>query len=129
MTLTSRTAISQIGQISRCVADIGAAEAWYRDVLGLDHLYTFGNLAFFDCGGVRLMLSAEEGGAPGSSIIYFRVADLEGAASELSRRGAEQISAPHLIHRHADGTEEWMAFFNDNEGRPIGLMSLVTPKA
>ncbi len=116
--------LSEIGQIGRNVADIAAAEAWYRDVLGLKHLYTFGNLAFFDCGGVRLFL--EQGASqPNQSVIYFRVGDIQRAYAELQARGVEFVSAPHLIHRHGDGTEEWMAFFNDNEGRVLAIMAQV----
>lgn len=118
--------LGSIGQIGRNVADIAAAEAWYRDVLGLKHLYTFGTLAFFDCGGVRLFL--EQGPPqPSQSVIYFRVRDIREAHSRLAARGVEFVSAPHLIHRHADGMEEWMAFFNDNEGRTLAIMSQVHP--
>ena len=118
--------VGAIGQIGRSVADIGAAERWYRDVLGLAHLYTFGNLAFFDCDGVRLFL--EQGKQnPTQSVIYFRVADIEASHASLTARGVEFTSAPHLIHRHADGMEEWMAFFDDNEGRPLAIMAQVKP--
>jgi DNA-binding CsgD family transcriptional regulator/catechol 2,3-dioxygenase-like lactoylglutathione lyase family enzyme len=116
-----------IGQLARTVRDIAAAEAWYRDVLQLPHLYTFGNLAFFDCGGTRLMLSAGEKSEPDTYIIYFRVPDIHVSHRELQQRGAVFEAAPHMIHRHADGTEEWMAFFADNEGRPIGIMCQVPP--
>jgi DNA-binding CsgD family transcriptional regulator/catechol 2,3-dioxygenase-like lactoylglutathione lyase family enzyme len=118
--------LGAIGQISRSVSDIAAAERWYRDALGLKHLYSFGKLVFFDMDGVRLYL--EEGAAaPGQSVIYFRVADIHAACAELEARGVEIVSAPHLIHRHADGVEEWMAFFNDNEGRLLALMTQVKP--
>jgi DNA-binding CsgD family transcriptional regulator/catechol 2,3-dioxygenase-like lactoylglutathione lyase family enzyme len=114
-----------IGQLSRSVRDIAAAEAWYRDVLQLPHLYTFGNLAFFDCGGTRVMLSSGEKAEVDGYVIYFRVPDIHAAYRELQQRGAVFQAAPHLIHRHADGTEEWMAFFADNEGRPLGIMCQV----
>ncbi len=120
--------LGPIGQISRSVVDIAAAEGWYRDVLGLRHLYTYGNLAFFDCGGTRLMLTAGEGGAQQAAdqyIIYFRVTDIRAAHAALAARGAVLEGAPHMIHRHADGTEEWMAFVRDNEGRLVGLMCQV----
>jgi catechol 2,3-dioxygenase-like lactoylglutathione lyase family enzyme len=116
-----------IGQLSRSVADIGAAEAWWRDVLGMPHLYTYGPLAFFDCGGVRLMLSAESGQHSQANVIYFRVPDIHASHAELSGRGVVFIQAPHMIHRHPDGMEEWMAFFSDNEGRPLAIMSQVRP--
>ncbi|RYE10250.1 MAG: hypothetical protein EOP22_05865 [Hyphomicrobiales bacterium] len=124
--------LGPIGQISRSVVDVPAAEAWYRDVLGLKHLYTFGNLAFFDCGGTRLMLSSGEGGKAQPAdqyVIYFRVPDIQGAYAELTNRGGVFESAPHMIHRHADGVEEWMAFLRDNEQRLIGIMAQVKPGA
>ena len=116
-----------IGQISRAVSDIARAETWYGGVLGLKHLYTFGKLAFFDCEGVRLLLSETTSELPGESLLYLRVTDIGGAYTELQARGIEFINAPHLVHRHADGTEEWMAFFKDPEGRPLAIMSQVKP--
>jgi DNA-binding CsgD family transcriptional regulator/catechol 2,3-dioxygenase-like lactoylglutathione lyase family enzyme len=115
----------ELGQVARGVQDIAAATAFFRDVVGLQHLYTFGKLAFFDCAGVRLFLSEGDGSA--ASLLYFRVAAIHAAQAELEQRGAHFISAPHLIHRHADGTEEWMAFFNDNEQRPLAIMAQVPP--
>jgi DNA-binding CsgD family transcriptional regulator/catechol 2,3-dioxygenase-like lactoylglutathione lyase family enzyme len=119
--------LGPIGQISRSVKDIKQAEAWYGSVLGLPHLYTFGTLAFFDCGGVRLFLSQQEQPADGESILYLRVGDIVLAHEELKARGVEFTNAPHMIHRHADGTEEWMAFFKDPEGRSLAIMSQVRP--
>lgn len=116
--------LGAIGQIARTVKDIAAARAWYGEVLGLQHLYSFGNLAFFDCGGVRLFLS-EGDGAPSESILYFRVPDVRTAHRTLSERGVTFTHAPHMIHRHDDGTEEWMAFFADNESRPLAIMAQV----
>ena len=114
-----------IGQISRQVKSIEAARRWYGEVLGLPHLYSFGDLAFFDCGGVRLFLSQSEKGGDGESIIYFLVDDIRLSHTGLESAGVEFLNAPHMIHRHEDGTEEWMAFFNDNEGRPLALMAQV----
>lgn len=116
-----------IGQISRPVRDIGTAVAWYREVLGLPHLYTFGDLAFFDCAGTRLFLSATEGPVGEPSTLYFRVDDIQAAYDELRGRGAVFENAPHLIHRHADGVEEWMAFFADPDGHPLAIMAQVPP--
>ncbi|HKJ16069.1 MAG TPA: VOC family protein [Xanthomonadales bacterium] len=117
-----------VGQIARSVKDIEATETWYRDVLGLDHLYTFGDLAFFDCGGTRLMLSQAEDSPGDESLVYLRVADINATHQRLSEHGVEFISAPHMIHKHDDGVEEWMAFFNDLEGRPLAVMSSVGPE-
>jgi DNA-binding CsgD family transcriptional regulator/catechol-2,3-dioxygenase len=120
--------ITQIGQISRTVSDTAASEQWYREVLRLPHLYTFGTLAFFDIGGTRLMLTQEKGGAAKESILYLKVADIVVAHSELTTRGVKFTHAPHMIHKHADGTEEWMAFFEDPDGRPLAVMSQVRAK-
>src|SRR5262245_12619440 len=117
-----------IGQIARSVSDIGASERWYREVLGLPHLYTYGTLAFFDCAGTRLMLAQEKSGAAKESVLYLRVSDIAAAHAALQQRGVKFTHAPHMIHRHADGTEEWMAFFVDPDERPLALMSQVTPR-
>jgi DNA-binding CsgD family transcriptional regulator/predicted enzyme related to lactoylglutathione lyase len=118
------TELGPIGQIARAVKDIRSAERFYKEVVGLPHLYTFGNLAFFDCGGVRLFLS-EGDGDDGASLLYFRVGDIHAAVDDLAARGAEITHAPHMIHKHGDGTEEWMAFFKDDEGRPLAVMAQV----
>jgi DNA-binding CsgD family transcriptional regulator/catechol 2,3-dioxygenase-like lactoylglutathione lyase family enzyme len=121
------TPLGALGQIARSVADIGAATRFYADQLDLPQLYSFGNLAFFDCGGVRLFLS-EGDGAIAESVLYFRTADIHARQAELEARGVVFTHAPHMIHRHEDGTEEWMAFFADNEGRPLAIMAQVGGK-
>ncbi len=121
------TRITSVGQIARQVSDIEAARRWYGEVLGLQHLYSFGEMAFFDCGGLRLLLSREESARRGESILYFRVNDIQAAHKLLLERGVTFINAPHMIHRHADGSEEWMAFFNDPEQRPLAIMAQVKP--
>lgn len=114
-----------LGQVARTTRRFDESRAWYRDTLGLPELYCFGNLTFFDLGGVRLMLTEEEGDLASESILYLRVPDIHASKAELEERGVKFINAPHLIHRHEDGTEEWMAAFEDNEGRPLQLMTQV----
>jgi DNA-binding CsgD family transcriptional regulator/catechol 2,3-dioxygenase-like lactoylglutathione lyase family enzyme len=125
--MTEPLTLGPIGQISRHVSDIAAATIFYRDTLGLPFLYAFGNLAFFDCGGTRLFLSEGEG-TKGDSVLYFRVPDIHSAHATLAERGATFIQAPHMIHRHDDGTEEWMAFLQDPDGRPLAIMAQVLHK-
>ena len=107
------------------------AQAWFKDVLGLPHLYTYGKLAFFDCGGTRLMLEdrsiLEVADLRNDSVLYFRVADIHRAYDELRGRGAQFTDAPHMIAKHPDGIEEWMAFFRDSEGALLAIMSQVKP--
>jgi len=117
--------LGRISQISRTVRNIQESQTWYSEVLGLKHLYTFGNLAFFDCDGIRLFLSEAKDSSGPESIIYFNVSDIRSAHAELTRRGVEFLGAPHMIHRHSDGTEEWMAAFKDNEGRALAIISQV----
>ena len=116
--------LGPIGQISRSVRNIEQSIEWYETKLGLKHLYTYGKLAFFDCGGTRLFLSENPQPGP-ESILYLKVTDIASAHRALEAKGVKFVSAPHMIHKHADGTEEWMAFFNDPEGRPLALMAQV----
>ena len=84
-TMPDTISLGAIGQVSRGVADIAVSVAFYRDTLGLPHLFTFGELAFFDCGGTRLYL--QQGETKPESILYFRVADIHAAARALGERG------------------------------------------
>ncbi|MEJ0058442.1 MAG: LuxR C-terminal-related transcriptional regulator [Terricaulis sp.] len=127
LTMSQSLSLGPVGQIARTVTSIADARRWYGEVLGLEHMYSFGNLAFFNCGGVRLFLSEGDGGAS-ESIIYFRVPDVRSAHTQLGERGIEFTHAPHMIHRHEDGGEEWMAFFKDNEGRPLAIMAQARPE-
>jgi DNA-binding CsgD family transcriptional regulator/catechol 2,3-dioxygenase-like lactoylglutathione lyase family enzyme len=119
--------LGPLGQIARRVKKIAEARHWYGEILGLTHLYSFGDLAFFDCGGTRLFLSQDAAEEQNESILYFRVPDIRAAHAGLAARGVEFINAPHMIHRHEDGTEEWMAFFKDNDGRPLAVMAQAKP--
>jgi catechol 2,3-dioxygenase-like lactoylglutathione lyase family enzyme/DNA-binding CsgD family transcriptional regulator len=128
MMATSAVALHGIGQISMFVTDIERAVTFYRDTLGLPHLFTFGTLAFFDCDGVRLFLGLpEEGEWRPSSVLYFRVEDIQGTYDALTAAGVPFEGAPHLIHRHESGLEEWMAFFRDPDGNMLALMAQVPP--
>ena len=117
--------LGPLGQVSRSVGDIGRSAAFWRDTLGVPHLYTYGKLAFFDLGGTRLMLTEKEGGAADESILYLRVADIVAAHAQLCARGVRFTGAPHRIFTHPDGTEEWMAFFSDPDDRPVAIMAQV----
>jgi predicted enzyme related to lactoylglutathione lyase len=122
-----RMQAERIGQIAVNVQDVDRAVAFYEDALGLRLLFRAPpGLAFFDCGGVRLMLSAPEGEgdgeiAGGASIIYYAVPDVQGAWESLRARGAALEHEPHMIARMPDH-ELWMAFVRDSEGNAIGLM-------
>ncbi len=119
-------AISRIGQIAINARDVDRATAFYRDVLGLRHLFRAGQLSFFDCGGVRLMLDKPENPEfdHPSSIVYFQVADIQAAFERIKSAGAKFDDAPHVIARMPDH-DLWMTFFRDTEGNVLALMSEV----
>jgi len=123
---TTTDSYMMLGQVARTVRNTEKSRFWYREVLGLPELYSFPGLVFFDLGGVRLMLTEEDGSSGSSeSVLYLRVPDVHAAKDALEGRGVTFTHAPHLIHRHEDGTEEWMAFFEDDEKRPLALMTQV----
>jgi methylmalonyl-CoA/ethylmalonyl-CoA epimerase len=114
--------LSQIGQIALPVSDVDRAEAFYGGVLGLRKLYRFGDLTFFDCAGVRLLLDkATDMEGVKRGCIYFRCADIALAVAELKQRGLSFDSTPHLIAK-MDDHDLWMAFFRDPDGHTLALM-------
>ena len=116
--------IDGIGQIAVRIHDVERATKFYRDVLGLKHLFTAGKLAFFDCDGVRLMLSHPEKAEfdHPSSILYFRVPNIKAAHEKMKAAGVTFEDEPHLIAKMPDH-DLWMVFFRDSEGNLLGLMS------
>lgn len=126
MAETRTLGLAQIGQIAVNVHDLERSVVFYRDTLGMQFLFQVPNMAFFDCDGVRLMLSIAE--QPEfdhpSSIVYFKVDDLDAAFATLSRRGVVFEDKPHLIAKMPDH-ELWMAFFRDSEANMLALMSEV----
>ena len=123
MTTTATTGIARIHQLSMRVHDVDRAVRFYRDTLGVPFLFAAPpRMAFFDCDGVRLMLSTPDPGFdhPGS-ILYLAVDDIGAMHDSLRTRGVEFKTAPHKIATLAD-REVWLADFEDSEGNPVGLM-------
>jgi methylmalonyl-CoA/ethylmalonyl-CoA epimerase len=120
---TSPIAISRLGQIAINVHDVERATAFYRDILGLPLLFTAGSLAFFDCAGVRLMLTRAE--KPEfdhpSSILYFAVPDIASSHRKMLSNGVRFEEEPHLIAKMPTH-DLWMASFRDSEENPLALM-------
>jgi methylmalonyl-CoA/ethylmalonyl-CoA epimerase len=115
--------LNTIGQIAVPVADLERAVAFYRDTLGMEFLFQVPNMAFFDCGGIRLMLGLPEaaGEAHPASIIYYKVADIQAHFEAFEQRGVIFIAKPHLVADMQDH-ELWMAFFKDSEANTLALM-------
>src|SRR5580658_5204730 len=118
--------ISRIGQIAINAHDLDRATAFYRDKLGLPLLFAAGKLAFFDCGGVRLMLDVAE--KPEfdhlSSVLYFSVPDIRAAYGKLKESGVHFEDEPHVVAKMPTH-DLWMTFFRDSEGNLLALMSEV----
>jgi methylmalonyl-CoA/ethylmalonyl-CoA epimerase len=115
---------AKIGQIAVVCQDVARATAFYRDTLGLQFLFAAGpTLSFFQCGGVRLMLSTAEGTGDKalSSMLYYFVTDIEGTHRDLKSRGVEFLEDPHLIAKLPDH-DLWLSAFKDSEGNLLGLM-------
>ena len=124
MTDLSTTRLATIGQIAIPVKDLARAVAFYRDQLGMRFLFEAPPaLAFFDCGGVRLMLDVPEDKefANHSSVLYYKVRDIDAAFRDLQSAGVTFRREPHLIAKLPDH-ELWMAFFDDTEGNTLALM-------
>ena len=126
MTVTG-IGISRLGQVAINAHDVDRAAAFYQEKLGLQLLFKAPpGLAFFDCGGVRLMLSRPdkpEFDHP-SSILYFAVPDIQAAHAQMKADGVQFEDEPHLIAKMPDH-DLWMVFFRDSEGNLMGLMSEV----
>jgi catechol 2,3-dioxygenase-like lactoylglutathione lyase family enzyme len=119
--------LTRIGQIAIVVRDVDRAVRFYRDTLGLRFLFQPSpGLAFFECGGVRLMLSRAEGEGleAGTSILYYVVDDIQRAYTALSARGVRFVTEPRVIARMPDH-DLWMAGCRDSEENLLELMSEV----
>ena len=120
--------LSRIGQIAIGVSDIDIATEFYRDILGMRFLFSAPpGMSFFDCDGVRLMLTLPEQGrdeSKSSSVIYYTVEDVQQATETLKSRGVRFIGEPHIIHS-TDTYDLWMSFFTDPDGNTLALMAEV----
>ncbi len=127
MTATAGVGVTRLGQIQVRAHDVTRAAAFYEDVLGLKLLFKAPpGLAFFDCGGVRLMIDHPE--KPefdhASSILYFAVPDIQAAHARMKESGVKFEDEPHMIAKMPDH-DLWMTFFHDTEENLLALMSEV----
>lgn len=120
------TQLGSLTQIARKVENLDRARDFFQQKLGLTELFAYPPLAFFALGDTRLMLS-ETGNREPADILYFRVADIGAVHAALIARGVSFSDPPHRIHTHPDGSEEWMAFFADDEGRMLAIASVRKP--
>jgi methylmalonyl-CoA/ethylmalonyl-CoA epimerase len=116
-----KTGLATIGQVGITVTDIGRAVAFYRDVLGLRFLFQAPNMAFFDCGGVRLMLAPDVKHESSHPVIYFRVGDIQSATEALQTRCVTFEREPYLVAKMFDH-DLWMALFRDPDENLLAIM-------
>jgi methylmalonyl-CoA/ethylmalonyl-CoA epimerase len=118
--------IQKVGQIGIPVKNIERAIEFYQDKLGLTLLFHTNSLAFFECNGLRLMLSLpeQEEFANASSVIYFQVNNLNGYYKDLLQKEVTFLDEPHVVGKMGN-VEIWMAFFKDTEGNTHAIMSEV----
>jgi methylmalonyl-CoA/ethylmalonyl-CoA epimerase len=117
--------IAGLAQVAITVRDLEASVAFYRDVLGLKFLFKAAPaMAFFQCGEVRLMLSAEPGtDAESHPILYYDVEDTQRALTAIrNHEGVKVRTEPHVVAR-LDTAEVWLAFVEDPDGHPVGILS------
>lgn len=115
--------LTGITQIAIPAKDIERATAFYRDTLGMTFLFNAPNMAFLDCGGIRVYLDANPGGkdSGGNSLIYFKTGDIEGAHAELKEKGTAIHQAPGIIAKLPD-RDVWLMWIRDSEGSLLGIM-------
>jgi catechol 2,3-dioxygenase-like lactoylglutathione lyase family enzyme len=128
MSAASSPGLSRIGQIAVNAHDLPRAVAFYRDALGMRFLFEVPKLAFFDCAGVRLMISLPESAEfdHPASVIYYKVDDIGGSYAAMLSRGVTFVDQPHLVAKLPDH-DLWMVFLKDTEGNTLALMSEVRP--
>ena len=112
--------LNEIMQIALTVNDVAQAKQFYGDLLGMPFLFDAGNMAFFQCGGVRVLIGGGEAKANGT-LVYFRVQDLQATHASLRERGVEFTEEPHMVARMPDH-DLWLAFIRDPSGNLLGLM-------
>ena len=127
--MTKTFPMGPLGQVSMLTRSASSSEAWFKEKLELPHIFTFGGLVFFDCGGTRLFIREVPAAEwRPSSILYFLVPDIGEAHRELTERGVRFQGAPHLIYKDdTTGVEDWMAFFDDPDGNVLAIMAHVPP--
>ncbi|HTD04129.1 VOC family protein [Undibacterium sp.] len=115
--------LSSLGQVALQISNADASQEFYGQKLGLKQLFRYGELVFFDCDGVRLMLDGTSKVAipPGSQCLYFKISDIDAVYGKLRNAGVAFVDRPHLVSKMPDH-DLWMVFFKDPDGHLLALM-------
>ena len=119
--MSAELQLDRIGQLGIMVKDLESAVAFYRDKLGVKHLFTAPGMAFFELRGIRLMLGQASPESPPGTFLYYMVDDIHAAFAALKARGVPVVEDPELAHRSPQ-MELWLAQFKDMDGNPVVLM-------
>jgi len=127
MATDGKAALSRIRQVALPVRDIQEATRFYRDTLGMRHLFDAPPaLSFFDCGGVQLMLAGPAGqgkeGDQQHAVLFYDVSDIKATHAKIKSSGASSLEEPRVIAR-MNGREIWISSISDGQGNVVGLMS------
>ena len=127
--MNDQLTLGHLAQVSMLCRSAEQSEAWYRDVLRLQHVFTFGELVFFDMNGTRLYIrEVADGEWRKVSTLYFLVDDMTLAVAALEKRGVRFQGTPHMIYKDDEtGVEEWFAFFDDPDGNTLALLARIAP--
>ncbi|NQV50960.1 MAG: VOC family protein [Candidatus Marinimicrobia bacterium] len=123
--------IEKVGQIAIAISDLETSVKFYRDTLGLELLFEVPpGLAFFNCGGIRLMLTTPHGLEHDhkTSVVYYQVSDLQVATATLKQRGVTFEREPAFVAK-MDQHNLWMGFLRDPDQNLVGLMAEIPFKA
>ena len=121
---TDTFGLNKIQQIAIGVNNLEKSTAFYRDQLGMQFLFDAGHMSFFNCNGLRFMLTTLKHN-DANSLIYFDVPDIQIAFNTLKSRGVSFDDEPHTVHE-TDTMALWMAFFKDSEGNLLAIASEVS---
>ena len=127
MTTADAVSLSRIKQIAIPVHSLDNAKAFYRDTLGMRHLFDAPPaLSFFDCGGVQLMLAGPEAqgkdGDQQHAVLFYDVSDIKKTHALIRSSGAKSLEEPRMITR-MNGREIWISSVSDGQGNVVSLMS------
>jgi len=127
MATDGKVSLSRIKQIALPVREITAATRFYRDTLGMRHLFDAPPaLSFFDCGGVQLMLAGPDAqgkdGEQQHAVLFYDVSDIKDIHGKIKSAGVKGLEEPHVIAR-MNGREIWISSFSDGQGNVVSLMS------